>query len=350
MKQFFSATLTCAVLAGGALAQDRPAPLPAMGADLGQSTVSGISSGGFMATQLATAYSSRIQGVGVVAAGPFYCAHTYAALGSIENATNTCMTPLEPAVAANGDISWKKAQAFARAGKIDAVGNLKRQRVYVFSGDRDDTVKTIVTDQVERYYLAAGTPKAQISYVRNAEAGHAFMTSNQSDQGCSVTGSPYINNCGFMQAHDLLRHLYPARTAAPNAGRPAGTLIQFDQKEFATDARTSMDDTAWVYVPDACTAGGCAVHIAFHGCRQGATAIGSRFYEHAGYNSMADTNRVIVLYPQVHVSKGIPSNPRGCWDFWGYTNGREAIDAFATRSAPQMAAIVAMLDRLGEQR
>lgn len=350
MKRFFSAVLGCTVLAGGALAQGRTVPLPALGANLAETTVSGISSGGFMASQLATAYSGRIKGVGVVAAGPFYCAHTYAALGSIDNATNTCMSPMTAAVAANGAISWKNAQDFAKADKIDPVANLPRQRVYVFSGGRDETVKTMVSDEVEKYYLKAGTPPANIRYVRNADAGHAFVTSSEDDQACSVTGSPYINNCGFMQAHDLLRHLYPARTKAPNPDRPMGELIRFDQRAFFSDARTSMDDEAWVYVPDACKAGGCAVHVAFHGCRQGAKFIGSRFYEHTGYNSLADTNRLIVLYPQVHASKGIPVNPRGCWDFWGYSNGARNVDAFATRSAPQMMAVMAMVDRLGAKR
>lgn len=37
-------------------------------------TVSGISAGGFMASQFHVAFSSRVQGVGILAGGPFYCA------------------------------------------------------------------------------------------------------------------------------------------------------------------------------------------------------------------------------------------------------------------------------------
>ena len=69
MKRIFPAVLACTALAGAALAQTGTVPLPALGADLAQSTVSGISSGGFMAAQLATAYSGRIRGVGVVEIG-----------------------------------------------------------------------------------------------------------------------------------------------------------------------------------------------------------------------------------------------------------------------------------------
>jgi poly(3-hydroxybutyrate) depolymerase len=345
--------LACAVLvAPTASAQDASVALPKLGADPERTSVSGISSGGFMAAQLATAYSSQIRGVGVVAGGPYYCAHTYGALANLENATGTCMTPLSASVAANADISWANARKFGAAGKIDPVLNLQKQRVYAFSGANDNTVRTIVTDQVPRYYLLAGVPKESIRYVRSDEAGHAFATSEPDDQACSLTGSPYINNCGFMQAHAILAHLYPERSAAPNTGAPKGRLIRFNQKEFVQGTRSSMDDEAFVYVPDECAVGargGCAVHVAFHGCRQGATEIGARFYRHVGYNGYADSNRLIVLYPQAHASKGIPFNPRGCWDFWGYSNDGAEPEAFATRKAPQMAAVMAMVARLRQQ-
>jgi hypothetical protein len=36
-----------------------------------------------------------------------------------------------------------------------------------------------------------------------------------------------------------------------------------------------------------------------------------------------------------------PSNPLGCWDWWGYTGTN-----YALKSAPQMAPIMAMVSRL----
>jgi hypothetical protein len=38
-------------------------------------------------------------------------------------------------------------------------------------------------------------------------------------------------------------------------------------------------------------------------------------------------------------------NPRGCWDWWGYT-GRN----YHTKEAPQMRAVMAMIDRLASPR
>ena len=62
-----------AVVASPALAQE-PVKLSGYNADIGESSISGISSGAFMAVQFATAWSSVIKGVGVVAGGPFWCA------------------------------------------------------------------------------------------------------------------------------------------------------------------------------------------------------------------------------------------------------------------------------------
>ena len=44
--------------------------------------------------------------------------------------------------------------------------------------------------------------------------------------------------------------------------------------------------------------------------------MGDVFAKHAGYNGVAEKNNIIVLYPQV---VSTPTNPTGCWDWWGYT-------------------------------
>jgi poly(3-hydroxybutyrate) depolymerase len=49
-------------------------PLSGYNANISESSISGISSGAFMAVQFGTAWSSVIKGVGVVAGGPFWCA------------------------------------------------------------------------------------------------------------------------------------------------------------------------------------------------------------------------------------------------------------------------------------
>ena len=86
-----------------ATAQADDPPLGAYNAELSESSISGISSGAFMAVQFATAWSGTIKGVGVIAGGPYYCAQGTAVsglggdIGAILTATGPCMVgPLPP--------------------------------------------------------------------------------------------------------------------------------------------------------------------------------------------------------------------------------------------------------------
>jgi poly(3-hydroxybutyrate) depolymerase len=106
-----------------------------------------------------------------------------------------------------------------------------------------------------------------------------------------------------------------------------------------------MGDEGYVFIPEACESVRCRVHVAFHGCRQSADEIGERFVREAGYNRWADANRLIVLYPQTIKRTWGIYNPRGCWDWWGYTGPR-----YHTKEGGQIRAVKAMLDRLSAPR
>ena len=107
-----------------------------------------------------------------------------------------------------------------------------------------------------------------------------------------------------------------------------------------------------VYVPRACAAGKvCRLHLALHGCHQYDEEIGNVYYTHSGYNEWAESNDIIVLYPQA-IATTIPLsvwpfnlqtliNPNGCWDWWGYT-GKD----YANKEGVQIKAIMAMIARL----
>ena len=91
---------------------------------LDETTVSGISSGAYMAVQFGTAWSSIVRGVGAFAGGPYYCAQD-----SVSTATGTCQigTPSVPALTSATD-------SYAASGAIDPTGNLARQKIWIFSG------------------------------------------------------------------------------------------------------------------------------------------------------------------------------------------------------------------------
>jgi hypothetical protein len=327
-----------------ACAADR---LPRLEVDTDATTVSGLSSGGYIAVQFHVAHSSIVNGIGVLAAGPYYCAQ-----GSVWTATSTCMDPGPSVPPPDAKALADVTKGLARDGRVDATENLARSRVWLFTGTRDGTVTSAVVMALHNFYLQF-VPQSAVVLVSDIAAGHGMVTEDAGGQ-CGSTDAPFINDCDYDAAGKLLAHLL-GPLAAPRP-ESSGRLVKFDQREFADGNAywISMADTGYAYVPDACMRERCRVHVAFHGCRQSAAAIGERFVRESGYNRWAATNRIVVLYPQTVDRNGWGGawwtwnyvvNPRGCWDWWGYTGTQ-----YHTKQGPQIRAVKAMLDRLAEQR
>ncbi|MCT9112004.1 PHB depolymerase family esterase [Streptomyces mirabilis] len=69
--------------------------------------------------------------------------------------------------------------------------------------------------------------------------------------------------------------------------------------------------------------------------------VGSRFARESHLNEYADTNNLVILYPQTDISL-LRGHPQGCWDWWGYTGSD-----YAQKSAPHMRTIVNEVQALG---
>ena len=306
-------------------------PLPSYNVDISGTSVSGISSGGYMALQFATAHSDIVTGVGVFAGGPYRCA-----ADGVNTALGTCMQgepdPLE-AIA--------ETETAAANGSIVPVSNMARQRVWLFSGYNDGVVKQSVMDSLYDY-VTHYVPASQVYYQNTLGAGHAMIT-QQHGADCELTGAPFVNDCDYDGAGLLLQHIY-GKLTAPVAGLSAGEIVSFDQTAFTLQEsqRTGLAEVGYLYVPQACTQQlPCRVHVVFHGCRQYAGEVDDAFYRNAGYNQWADNNRIIILYPQTQATSLGPLNPRGCWDWWGYTGAD-----FAYRNGVQIDAVRSMLEQL----
>ena len=330
--------LLAAIFCLPAAAADR---LAARGADISEVTVSGLSSGGYMAIQMQVAHSTRIKGVAAFAAGPYNCAQ-----GSLWTAYYNCTTPSSWFPLPKPELLKAQAERLARDGRIDPVANLGVTRVWFFTGGQDRTVSRPVVEAALRFYsdFNSSVHHRPYVFVRDQEAGHAVVTA-EAGSACGASAPPYINDCDYDAAGALLAHLLGP--LQPPAAKPTGWLVSFDQEEFAGgDAHAiSMADAGFAYVPADCATARCRVHIAFHGCRQNADVVGERFVREAGYNRWADSNRLMVVYPQTVARYFYPYNPRGCWDWWGYTGPQ-----YATKAAPQVRAVMGMLERLGAPR
>ncbi len=317
-------------------------PLPALGADLAQTSVSGVSSGAAMAAQFHVAHSSFVIGAGLLAGAPYYCAQ-----GSLRTALWNCMTPRDWWRLPAPEMLAHVALGLGGTGLIDPTTGLARARVWLFAGSEDRTVDPLVTEGGRRFYRAF-VPAAQIAVVTKVPAGHAMVTA-ETGAACATTAPPFLNQCGFDAAGALLAHIHGPLAPPSDAG---GRLIAYDQNEFLDgDAgAASLAPAGYAWIPDACAGARCRVHVAFHGCRQSAEAVGETFVRDAGYNRWASANRMIVLYPQTIARNGwrrsahgpnFVFNPRGCWDWWGYTGAD-----YHLKSAAQLQAVRLMLMRL----
>jgi len=353
---FFALLLPLAAIG----AVSRPATLGAYGIDPDRVTISGLSSGAYMAVQLSVAYSSLFSGVAVIAGGPYGCAETGG--GVVVNAARAlgpCMagsytwtqrgqcifwwwTTCPGADRPDSDAAIALARQYARSNVIDPLDNLRRDRVFLLSGRKDTKVVPAVVSALRQFYEAF-VPSLNIREEDLDDVAHTFPTDTfKQGNACSKSNPPYVSDCNYDAAGKLLAFLYGALKPR-NDGPSEGSLIEFDQTRFfPSSVSTGMADVGYVYVPKTCTAAGarCALHVALHGCLQTAGSIGMKFVEGTGYNRWADTNGIIVLYPQIGKSK-LATNPEDCWDWWGYTGS-----TWLDKRAPQMQAIAAMIDRM----
>ena len=355
-RSLWLALLAGTLGAGPALSAD---PLGRYLIDPTQISVSGISSGAFMANQLHVARSADIMGVGMVAGGLYGCAVASAddqgvtALASL--ATGACMS--SPALLRPVEHYAEQIRRFAAAGWIDPVENLGRSRLYAFAGQSDHVVNPQTVRRGVEVYGLLGLLAAETTF-RNEDlpvpgAGHAWVT-QRFGGACDANAAPYINDCQYDQAGQMLSTIYgPLR---PAVAQPGGRIVEFDQAPFVPGGATAANgllDTGVLYVPAACEdaqAAPCRLHVVLHGCLQSAEVLGDTFYRNIGVNEWADSNRIVVLYPQAR-SVGVRDfptprptdifniNPSGCWNWWGYAYD----DRYLFKDGVQIAALWAMV-------
>ena len=286
-------------------------------------TVSGISSGGQMATQVHVANSDLFSGAAILSGGPYNCAGN-----SLMTALRRCTTntdeplPIEEFAA---DI-----RTYAAAGGIADPENLADDRVWLFRGTADTKVSGLVHWAAADLY-AEFVPEEQIRRVDNIDAGHVYPAKGRGND-CYEVVRPYVGDCDYDAAGTLLSFLYPG-LAQPKSSQVGDVLSV--ELPGADDAE--LMETAYLYVPDACENGdrSCALHLVLHGCDQSAEAVGTDFIDLSGYLPWAEANGIVLAFPQVRKSIAAPMNPHGCWDWWGYTG-----DDYALRTGKQQAVVV----------
>jgi hypothetical protein len=341
-----------------------PTKLPTLAQlDRNAITVSGLSSGGFFAHQFHVVFSQLVNGAGIIAGGPYGCVENIpnpywpwwpldrlsAALVACTHYSGDRFYGLRPS-APNVQDSIEVIRQARREGIIDDPANLADDRVWIFRGRKDEIVPQGVVATLRALYQATGINAPRLHFEeRSANHGMPVIVfppqSRFPKRGCDEHAPPFVIECGFEAAGELLAHLYAGSfDPTPKDPHQNGRLLAFDQTEFgAGDAGASMSGVGYVYVPTPCQTQPCRLHVAFHGCRQYADSteadrVHDDFIRDAGYNSRAAANNLVILYPQATRSS---ANPNGCWDFWGYSGAD-----YYGRNGRQMRAVNAMVARL----
>ena len=295
-------------------------------------TLSGLSSGAYMAGQYHLAFAEQVDGVAMLAGGPVYCAQNSLGL-ALEHCFNKASSaPDMPAI--NNYLKDQQNQS-----NLAAVTALQQDKVWIFHGSKDATVYpglAVTLKQQYQQWLA----EPNIALVNDKAFGHTFPTDRTDLGNCEVSEPPFLASCNYDAAGAFLTFLLGKQN--PKSSHPSGQLLKLDQHQLSTIAKNTLAQTGYLYVPKSCAAGqSCRLHVSFHGCKQNADSVGDAFVTGTGLNQYADTNQLVVFYPQTRASNINPFNPNACWDWWGYTG-----PDYATRSGIQLSAVQQIINTL----
>nr|XP_011418318.2 uncharacterized protein LOC105321645 [Crassostrea gigas] len=287
-------------------------PLETYNVDRSGLSVSGVSSGAIMASQLHVIYSSKIMGVGLVAGVPFACSG-----GSLAGLSTCMKVPSLESVATFTAL----VTTGAFFGNVDATYHMRHDKVFIFSGQQDSVVHPDNGPNIARFYEHFIHDSHNIKKVFNLQTEHCMPTENFGGSCSVLSDTNYLNNCGYNGAFEILNFIYGGHLVRPSSNTAlSGELRKFNQAEFFTapPLTYSFDTTGYIYIPSRCRdkSHKCKLHVALHGCKMGRHYINEDYVRHGGYNEVGELNDVIILYPQV---VPIPLNPYGCWDGYGYT-------------------------------
>lgn len=274
-------------------------------------TLSGLSAGGYMATQFHLSHPELVSGLGIIAAGPYGCARN-----SIMTALSECVNKAPNEYPASITDIGSQFTALAKA--------LKDDKVWILHGTLDTRIVVEVVDALHKQY-AQLIQTDNLIYINDKPFSHLFPTENTGVK-CDTSETPFIGNCGYDAAGALLKHVigYLQPKTTKTDVKQLGQLIKFEQAELTNLSSTGMHQYGYAYVPESCRINSdgkaCSLHVSFHGCNQSIDNVNDQYVKNTGLNEWAATNSIVVLYPQVAKSTLLPMNPQACWDWWGYTD------------------------------
>lgn len=142
---------------------------------------------------------------------------------NLTKAVNGCMLDNLGAwgVADPSKLAADKAKSRAAKGEIDPISDVTGDKVYLFPA-RPTAQSSQRSSKRPQDFMRLGVPAANVKFVSQMPAGHAFVTESEG-AACEKTGEPYVVDCDYDQAGELLKHIYGPLT--PGNAAPAGTFM-----------------------------------------------------------------------------------------------------------------------------
>merc|ERR1712156_524874 len=296
-------------------------------------TLGGFSSGPSFATQFHVGYSSFVKGVGLWCGLP--------ELVSLQTG--------DAAGGANGVSVQQLMQdtaALESSNAIDSTSNLASSKVYIVHGSEDTVVDPLFAVKIKEFYEGYNVNQMVAkTYYKNGEHG---VYSNRRGTPCGQLNlQTFIQNCGEDTVYEMFEHLLPNVVGPGDDGKFSSSLKPFSQVKFFDNfASSSMSETGYYYVPESCNGNvnSCHLHVFFHGANQSTDKIGTEFIESSGLLEMAETNKIVLLFPQIKTKW---FNPMGMWNTIGYNKDlKDYKGQYASKDAFQMRGIFNMINHM----
>ena len=370
-------------------------------------SVSGVSSGAYMAVQLQVAFSKTFMGVGSVAGGPYFCAENMTDITAIKL---KCMAGV--GIVPDDYTPYRdKAIELSKDGKIDDVSNLGQSKVFIFNSALDQVINPGLGYLSVLFYQYFSDDPDNNVFALNAIPGYAGYTVahglptimkeyddyiNYVDQAtpCAPANSqqypwfpnelyrgndPWLYHCpypneydpvvdGYSMAKVLLNHIYGD---IKDSMEPVGEITSYEQLQFIDDPdiktvddlhRHGIGETLYVYMPSVCKDDPqqCdKLHVALHGCQQfpewtftgkvGSAKEGEKIqfndlFYNGPFNGIAEANGIVILYPQAY-NIGNAQDDTNPYGCWEFWPFyEEDKDNYYTQEGVEMRMIKAMVD------
>jgi len=314
-------------------------------------TISGISSGGFMAAQMGVIYSSQFSGVGTVAGGFYFCAqnhlqdkqklaqqwkiydlslfqthfdaskmmegHPNEAIQLSQNnpmyqAVGICLQNPQKSEIKQGIIEENKTQ-----GLIEAPEQIQAQKIFLYQGSSDTVVNPAMLDKLKEFYRDLKVPDANVKVVQSL-GGHNFPTDRPLEKLCTAQAFPYISSCHMDVAGDILKHLSGQPNLVRSADREKNKKNLYRVKQGLPEGSqasrpNSVATYGYLAASNRCLEdpSQCSVHVALHGCEMSDSfdpQFDQRYLKYAkrGYMRMRTKAQMYPLSPLPYIEQRHP--------------------------------------------